>query len=79
MFFDRVRELETQQQVLWGLVNNNKDKPEIQIKAIHELNALSVNLFNAYQNLRQTAMLEVPFLQQHVDDPKTGDNLSTVF
>src|SRR5919108_2418079 len=48
-FFDRVHELEAQQQVLWDIVNNTKDRPEIQIKAIHELHALTINLNNAYQ------------------------------
>ncbi|MFL6328797.1 MAG: hypothetical protein ACJ71I_15125 [Nitrososphaeraceae archaeon] len=60
MFFDRVHELEAQQQVLWDIVKDNKDRPEIQIKVIHELHALSVNLKNAYESLPGLAGLEVP-------------------
>ena len=59
-FFDRVAELEAQQQVLWDIVNNNKDKPEVQIKAIHELHALTMNLTNGFKNLPEIAMLQVP-------------------
>jgi hypothetical protein len=51
IFFDRVHELEAQQQVLWDIVKDNKDRPEIQIKAIHELHALTINLINGFQNL----------------------------
>ena len=57
-FFDRVAELEAQQQVLWDIVNNNKDKPDIQIKAIHELHALTMNLTDEFKNLPE--MLQVP-------------------
>jgi hypothetical protein len=60
LFFDRVGELEEQQKVLWNIVNDNKDKPEIRIKAIHELHALSVILKNAYESLPGLAGLEVP-------------------
>ena len=59
-FFDKVAELEAQQQVLWDIVNNNKDKPEVQIKAIHELHALTMNLTNGFKNLPEIAMLQVP-------------------
>jgi hypothetical protein len=59
MFFDRVHELETQQQVLWDIINNNEDKPEIQIKTVHELHNLTTSLDNVYRNLPATT-LEVP-------------------
>jgi hypothetical protein len=52
--------LEEQQKVLWNIVNDNKDKPEIRIKTIHELHALSVNLKNVYESLPGLAGLEVP-------------------
>jgi hypothetical protein len=60
MFFDRVHELEAQQQVLWDIVKDNKDRPEIQIKAVHELHALTINLINGFQNLPEITMLQVP-------------------
>ncbi|MFL6371231.1 MAG: hypothetical protein ACJ72F_10435 [Nitrososphaeraceae archaeon] len=37
--------------MLWDIVKDNKDRPEIQIKAVHELHALTINLINGFQNL----------------------------
>lgn len=56
----RVHEIEAQQRVLWDIVNNNKDKPDVQIKAIHELHALTMNLTNGFRNLPEIAMLQIP-------------------
>jgi hypothetical protein len=57
IFFDRVHELEAQQHVLWDIIENNRDKPEIQIKAIHELRPLTIDLRNAYETLPATTTL----------------------
>jgi hypothetical protein len=64
VFTDRVRELEAQQRVLWDIIENNKDEPEIQIKAVHELHAISVNLNKAYQSLPNLVTLQIPTLEQ---------------
>ena len=73
-FFDRVVELEVQQQVLWAIVNNNMDKPEVQINAIHELHALTMNLTNGFKNLPEVVMLQVPSSY----DDNSNHNLSIV-
>jgi hypothetical protein len=78
-FFDRVHELEAQQQVLWDIVNNTKDRPEIQIKAIHELHALTINLNNAYQSLPGITMLEVPSVITEEEQPKPEESEEPVF
>jgi hypothetical protein len=78
-FFDRVHELEAQQQVLWDIVNNTKDRPEIQIKAIHELHALTINLNNAYQSLPGITMLEIPSVITEEEQPKPEESEEPVF
>ena len=87
---DRVCELEEQQKVLWDIINNNKDKPEIQIKAVHELHNLSVNMHKAYQTLPENIQLQVPnaiplekrqenFVSHGGPGGNSSDNTQTVF
>ncbi len=76
VFTDRVKELEMQQRVLWDIITTNKDKPEVQIKAVHELHAISVNLNKAFQSLPNLVTLQIPTLEQEqeqmiITEPKT--------
>ena len=36
-FFDRLEQFHIQQRILHDIINNNKNKPDVQIRAVHEL------------------------------------------
>jgi hypothetical protein len=58
-FFDRVEEFNIQQRILHDIIENNKSKPDVQIKAVHELHALSVDLVNIHQALPGLLTFEI--------------------
>jgi hypothetical protein len=53
MFFDRVAELEYQQKVLHQVIDNdkNKDNPDVQIKAVNALHAITETMTRLYTSL----------------------------
>jgi hypothetical protein len=51
IFFDRIQELEYMQKMLWEIVNNNGDKPNLQLSCLSELRELTVLLTNFYDKL----------------------------
>jgi len=64
IFFDRIQELEYMQKMLWEIVNDNQDKPNLQLRCISELRELQVLLTELYQNLPLVTKSHVPELEQ---------------
>ena len=59
VFFKRVKEYENYQNILQNIIANNADKPEVQIKAVAELNDITVSLTNMFQDLPYITRLGV--------------------
>jgi hypothetical protein len=51
IYFDRVEEVKYIQRKLWQIVNQNEDKPNLQISCLSELHQLTVSLANLYDIL----------------------------
>lgn len=45
-FFDRMEEIKFMQKRIWEIVNNNKDKPNLQLGCLSELHQLTLTLSN---------------------------------
>jgi hypothetical protein len=78
MFFDRIAEFEYQQKVLHGVIDANKNNPDVQIKAINALHNITVNMTRLYQSL-PVSIFYIPSaygnnnLQQPKSEPDFGD------
>ena len=51
IYFDRIEEVKCIQKKLWQIVNQNEDKPNLQISCLSELHQLTVSLANLYDIL----------------------------
>jgi hypothetical protein len=52
MFFDRVDELQYQQKVLHEIIDNNKESsPDIVVRAVNALHAITINMNRLFQGL----------------------------
>jgi hypothetical protein len=51
IFFDRIQELEYMQKMVWEIVNDNQDKPNLQLSCLSELRELTVLLTDFYDKL----------------------------
>jgi hypothetical protein len=58
-FFARVAELENSQDILRDIITKNGDKPEVQIKAVAELNNITVLLRKLFEMLPSTTRIGV--------------------
>jgi hypothetical protein len=60
MFWDRLSELEYQQKVLHSVIDKNEHNPGVQIKAVHELHSITVDINRAYQGLTVLSTYYIP-------------------
>jgi hypothetical protein len=51
IFFERIQEIEYMQKMLWEIVNDNQDKPNLQLSCLSELRELTILLTNFYDKL----------------------------
>jgi hypothetical protein len=59
VFFDRTKELKSMQKTLHEIIDTNEDDPEIQIKAIVQLQSVTSELTNYYVQLPQLSTIAV--------------------
>jgi hypothetical protein len=60
MFWDRLAEMEYQQKLLHSVIDKNEHNPEVQIKAVHELHSITVDINRAYQGLPVLSTYYIP-------------------
>jgi hypothetical protein len=75
MFWDRLSELEYQQKVLHSVIDKNEHNPEVQIKAVHELHSITVDINRAYQGLTVLSTYYIP-TPTPIPIPFNGNNMT---
>jgi hypothetical protein len=74
LFWDRLSELEYQQKVLHRIIDNNNDNADIQIKAVHDLRAITSDIAQLFANLPAASIMSIPIpfsnniIQQKLDE-----------
>jgi hypothetical protein len=70
MFFDRVDELQYQQKVLHEIIDNNKESsPDIVVRAVNALHAITINMNRLFQGL--------PVASFYIPDGATANPIAT--
>jgi hypothetical protein len=76
LFFKRVAELENNQDILRNIIAKNEDRPEAQIKAVAELNQITVLLGKFFELLPSIARLGIDAFPPRSQNMSSLDHLT---
>ena len=71
MVFQRVKELEQNQDILRRIIEHNDDKPEVQVKAVVALNETTVLIRNLFEMLPNICSLGVDAFGNNNNNPSS--------
>lgn len=75
-FFKRVAELENNQTILHNIIYNNADNPEAQIKAVTQLNEITVLIHNLFETLPSITKLGIDAFVSNDNNNNFGSTLT---